>query len=428
MHYDLKCLCCGAAMEDDGTVLNCKVCCNPGLIRTDYHQKVMTAGPEDEGIYRFAEWLPVTRRLKGSGSSVTFKSEALNARLGLQELWITFNGYWPERNARMMTATFKECEAYTVCARLPQDMKDVLVVASAGNTARAFARVCSENKINLLLVVPEKALPNLWSLQKLDPCVKILTAGGDSDYFNAIDLSNRIVDRTGFVAEGGARNVARRDGMSSTVYSAVTTIGKIPDYYFQAVGSGTGAIAAWEANLRFIESGKFGNKKMRLMVSQNEPFIPMVDSWNKKSRKFICPNEEESKKQIDIINAKVLSNRKPPWGLTGGLYDALEDTDGTVLSVDNDAASQAAKLFEQEEGIDISPESGIALASLIQVIKEDKIKKDALIMVNITGGGEKRVLADHKVHMFEPHGSLRPDQFTEANITSVLKEIYSGGK
>ena len=43
------------------------------------------------------------------------------------------------------------------------------------------------------------------------------------------------------------------------ILSAVTTIGRIPDYYFQAVGSGTGAIAAWEANMRLIEDGRFGS-------------------------------------------------------------------------------------------------------------------------------------------------------------------------
>ena len=55
----------------------------------------------------------------------------------------------------------------------------------------------------------------------------------------------------GFMAEGGAKNVARRDGMATTMLSATTTIGQIPDYYFQAIGSGTGAIAAWEANLSY---------------------------------------------------------------------------------------------------------------------------------------------------------------------------------
>ena len=56
--------------------------------------------------------------------------------------------------------------------------------------------------------------------------------------------------------------------MATTVLSAVTTIGRIPDYYFQAVGSGTGAIAAWEANQRLIEDGRFGTNLMKLKIGR----------------------------------------------------------------------------------------------------------------------------------------------------------------
>ena len=72
----------------------------------------------------------------------------------------------------METGTFKECEAYTVCARLNGDSKGVMVVASAGNTARAFAKVCSENKIPVLICVPEDNLNALWFEKEIDPCVK----------------------------------------------------------------------------------------------------------------------------------------------------------------------------------------------------------------------------------------------------------------
>ena len=75
--------------------------------------------------------------------------------------------------------------------------------------------------------------------------------------------------------------------MGTTVLSAATTIGEIPDYYFQAVGSGTGAIAAWEANMRLNEDGRFGNKTMKLVVSQNAPFVPMFDAWRGDSREML---------------------------------------------------------------------------------------------------------------------------------------------
>lgn len=87
--------------------------------------------------------------------------------------------------------------------------------------------------------------------------------------------------------------MARRDGMGTTVLSATTFIGRIPDYYFQAIGSGTGAIAAWEANLRFLQDGRFGAQKMKLMVSQNAPFLPIYHAWNARSRQML-PYDDDS--------------------------------------------------------------------------------------------------------------------------------------
>jgi cysteate synthase len=101
--------------------------------------------------------------LQGSSAPVTYKSEKLARELGLKNLWITFSGWWPEKGARFKTCSFKETEAYSVCGRMTPEMKKVLVVASAGNTARAFAQVCSDNQIPLLLCVPEDNLMRFGS-------------------------------------------------------------------------------------------------------------------------------------------------------------------------------------------------------------------------------------------------------------------------
>ena len=167
--------------------------------------------------------------LAGSCAPVTYKSKGLAQKLGLKNLYITFNGYFPEIGARMSTCSFKETEAYSVCGRLNGSHKDkVLVVASAGNTARAFAKVCSDNRIPLLLSVPEDNIDALWFDAPLNDCVKLIVSQKGSDYFDAIHLSNLALQSDKFFAEGGAKNVARRDGMATTVLSAVTHIGRIP--------------------------------------------------------------------------------------------------------------------------------------------------------------------------------------------------------
>lgn len=317
--YTLECVATGREFPDEGWTLADPQCKTPSLVRARYARRQLEVKPAEWGLYRFCDWMPVRRILKGSSAPVTYRSKGLAAHLGLENLWITFNGYYPAIGATMTTCSFKETEAYTVCGRTAEDEQRVLVVASAGNTARAFAKVCSDNHIKLLLSVPYDNIGALWFEEPLDPCVKLISCEKGGDYFDAIHLSDIALKTPGFYAEGGAKNIARRDGMACTVLSAVTTIGRIPDYYFQAVGSGTGAIAAWEANMRLIEDGRFGSNTMKLMVSQNAPFVPMYDAWRADSRKMLPYDDDKARRDAEIIDAKVLSNRRPPYGLAGGL-------------------------------------------------------------------------------------------------------------
>ncbi len=401
--YTLECVATGREFEDEGWMLDDRSCKTPSLVRTKYACKQLEVKSDDYGLYKFCDWLPVRRMLKGSSAPGTYKSKGLAAHLGLENLWITFNGYNPAIGAAMTTCSFKETEAYSVCARAAEDERRVLVVASAGNTARAFAKVCSDNRIPLLLSVPYDNIGALWFEEGLDPCVKLICCERGGDYFDAIHLSNLALKGEGFYAEGGAKNVARRDGMATTVLSAVTTIGRIPDYYFQAVGSGTGAIAAWEANQRLVEDGRFGSNLMKLMVSQNAPFVPMYDAWRADSRQMLPYEDDKARRDAEIIDAKVLSNRRPPYGIVGGLYDALKATGGDVLVATNAQARRACKLFEETEGIDIYSAAGVATASLVKAVADGRVAKDALVMLNITGGGEARFKEGKELHRLVPN-------------------------
>ena len=400
--YTLQCVATGHEFEDSGWILEDRESEGPSLVRAIYQQKKLTLRGDDYGFYKFCDWLPVKRLLKGSAAPVTYRSQGLAKHLGLENLYITINGYSPAHGAAMTTCSFKETEAYSVCGRMAEDEKRIIVVASAGNTARAFAKVCSDNNIPLLLSVPADNLSAMWFEKPLNPCVKLIACEKGGDYFDAIRLSDMALRSPRFYAEGGAKNVARRDGMGTTVLSAVTTIGRIPDYYFQAVGSGTGAIAAWEANMRLIEDGSYGNNIMKLMVSQNAPFVPMYDAWCANSRAMLPYDTDKARRDATIIDAKVLSNRKPPYSIFGGLYDALKATNGEILVATNPQARKAAKLFKELEGIDIHPAAAINTAALIKAVADGKIEKDATVMLNITGAGEERFKQEHEICYLEP--------------------------
>lgn len=417
--YNLICCATGRRFDDAGWSLADSECSCPSLVRAEYENKQYNPRTDLDGFYRYADWLPVRRTLAGSCAPVTYKSEGLAKELGLENLYVTFSGYYPKIGARMMTCSFKETEAYSVCGRLPEENKKVLVVASAGNTARAFAKVCSDNNIPLLLSIPLDNINALWFDKPLNDCVKIISSPKGSDYFDAIALSDIACKSDMFMAEGGAKNVARRDGMGTTLLSAVEVIGRIPDAYFQAIGSGTGTIAAWENNLRLIEDGRYGTHKMKLYPSQNAPFTIMYDSWKIHSRDLVPMTPEEARKAASIIDAKVLSNRKPPYSLAGGLYDAMNDAGGKIYKVDNEQLREWKAKFQELEGIDIHDAAAVAVASLVQAVEEGTVGKDDVIMLNITGGGEELAKSEKDIVYATPNLVLDPSLPEETIIAQV---------
>lgn len=422
--YKLKSYRTKTVFEDTGWLLSEPFEDEPSLIRAIYSEKQLNLKDDSYGLYKYSDWLPVRRFMEGSSAPVTFKSEGLASYLGLPYLYIVFSGWYPKIGAKMPTCSFKETEVYPVCSRIDKSVKDkVMVVASAGNTARSFAKVCSDNNIPLLLCMPLSRIDALWFDKPLNPCVKLICTPEGSDYYDAIYLSEEVCKNEMFFAEGGAKNVARRDGMGTTMLSAVTHIGKIPDYYFQAIGSGTGAVAAWEANLRFIEDGRFGSNKTKLMLSQNIPFTPMYDAWMNKSRQIPEIDPEKARLQVSQIYSRVLSNRKPPYGVPGGLFDAMVDTSGEMFAVTNEQAIEASEIYEKYEGVDIHPAAAVALASLIQAKDKNMVDVNKNILLNITGGGEKLYFEErkNKLSFLEPRFILKaPSEINEV----VDKLIY----
>lgn len=420
-HYRLRCPVCAGKFEDDGVQLQCPATHDPALLMAEYSEQRFEPDAAAEGIYRYRRWLPIRHFLKGSSRTVTYRSERLCALTELPNLWVAFNGYWPEKGADLETATFKEFEAYAVLSRLSEAPEGVLVVASAGNTAAAFARACSLNRRACLIIVPESGLGKMQFVEPLHPCVKLVALVGFTDYYDAIALSDRVTRTQGFFAEGGVKNVARRDGLGTTMLNATETIGALPDYYFQAVGSGTGGIAVNEAAKRLIADGRYGDQLPKLMLSQNLPFIPMYLSWKSERRELVNLNSEDAKKQIRQIAAHVLSNRQPPYAVRGGVYDTLVETKGDMLVADNLETLHSARLFEETEGIDLDPASAVAFATLLKVARSGQIPSNANVLLHLTGGGWYRLGSDKKLVPAQPDLLLDESEiYTETATERVI--------
>lgn len=403
-HYRLACLHCGETFEEpeESFLLGCRSEHPPALLRAVYREKSFKVDASSPGIFRYSEWLPTRRILHSAGAPVVYRSLALSKRLGLDRLFISFSGYWPERGAFLESCSFKELEALAVYARLPDGMRKSLVVCSAGNTGRAFLNIGSLHGIPTLVVVPQAALADMWMTRGKHPSVRLAVLEAPADYLDAIELGDAICGLDRFSPEGGARNVARRDGLGTVLLAACEEIGEIPMHYFQAVGSGTGGIAAWEMSMRLREDGRFEGRKTRLHLVQNEPFAIMTDAWRKGSRQLEAMPESDARERIGRLHSRVLSNRKPPYAIRGGLYDALKDTGGSMYAVTAEEARRAGELFETLEGCDLDPAAEVALAGLIQAVESGLRGSGESVLLNVTGGGQRKLQGEGRIRGTKP--------------------------
>jgi cysteate synthase len=410
---DLVCVGCGATY--DPPRLRCDRC--DGLLRSRYATTAFE--PDDRSdLFSFLAWLPSLSPADIAIGAVIYRSERLAERLGLSSLDIAFSGYAPRIGATNPTGSFKDFEAAPSALYYREHGVETLVLASAGNTARAFAYAAVRLEFPVVLVVPERALDRLWIPCRPTSAIRLVVLEGCDDYTVAIRVADRIGRTLGIANEGGARNVARRDGMSTAMLEYGKQTGTLPDHYVQAVGSGTGAIAAWEASQRLLASG-VGSDLPTLHLSQNAPFTPIHDAWTHDTPIDPDRDVEGQLRRIDRIDALVLANRTPPYAVAGGVRDALASTGGHTYAVTNTEARAAAALFEETEGLAIGPASAVATGGLIQALEAKRIGPDDAVMLHVTGNNGVLLRRDFTLHRIEPVWRVRPEGITEASIRSA---------
>jgi cysteate synthase len=401
----------------------------PALLSARYACRQLTFRDELPGIFKFADWLPtgpyVLSAERGAfGEPCCFRSEALAGRLGLRNLYIGFSGYWPERGANLVTRTFKEFEVQASLACILQAKRahpaTPIIVASAGNTANGYTYYTHLLGLPLYLFVPRSGLGNLLLPFEAYPTLIVV----DGDYSDAIVLADGVARNCGLTRDGGVLNPGRRAGMGTVMLNAVCHPRQGPqrlfDHYFQAVGSGSGAIAAWEAVQLLLGDGRFGGTPTRIHVAQNEPFVPIIRAWKDAANELQPTFEQEARSQVAAVSAMVLTNRNPPYGVAGGLRDVLRRSNGFAWSVNNESVFNAARMFYSLEGVDIGPAAAVALDALCQAVAAGSVKPKDYVLLHITGGGREMQYSEGPVFRTRALLEVKPDGF-DAVISLIGK-------
>ena len=393
--FSLECLFTNELLEDKYTLHH-----TDGALLKSIYKNELTVYDDRIGMMKFHDWLPNHEISKLEVGTQTYKAEELGKAIGMENLWVTFHGYWPEKNGICPTGSFKDMEAVPTLIRLRENGMKGVICASAGNTARAFSYFCGLENFPLIVIVGSSHAKRLYIPEgHPSDSVKVIVIE-DGDYYDAKVFSKKLAENLPlWQMEGGIHNVARRDGIGSLILDAAFEIGEIPAHYFQGIGGGPGPVGVHEMAERLIEAGIFEGPVPRQHVSQNIEHCPIHNAWQARRDHLIdadFPDEE-----VEVF-ADYLLNKAPAYAVKGGVYDTLVASNGQTYIVSEQDAKSAKELFENIEGIDIMSPSAVALASVIPALENNDISKDECTVLNISGGGSELMKSELNAKPIKP--------------------------
>ncbi len=331
---------------------------------------------KQKGLSRYCSRLPVTKHaniIQPSNSRYPTplrKSKRLGTFLGLKNLWI-------KDETRNFTKTFKARDALVSLSRFQEIGLTEFVMSSTGNTAAAFSHVMryAQRPITVHMFFPKWAVIDLNSKMKRNVKVTVV----DGDYDETIRAANEFCVHNRLPFEGGFSNPSRIEG-SKTIAYEIAESGLKPDWYVQAVTSGTGVYALHKGYHELQAMGDIDGPPKILSV-QPEACAPMVRAFRDGRDKIRTDDTLSATGTF----ATTLSNANPSFSYPY-VRRAVLDSNGTFEEVSEAEISHAFLLLLKLESLLVDPAAATALAGLIKAVSERRIDRDETITLNISGG------------------------------------------
>lgn len=301
-------------------------------------------------MWRYRELLPIADDEEpislGEGATPLLRAAHLERELGLDvPLYVKDESGNP-------TASFKArgmSVAVTCAKRLGAQG---LVAPSAGNAGAALAAYGARADLPVTVFLPHDTPPTIS-----DECCT---------YGARVELVDGLIDEAGrcaseYARESGAFNVAtlrepyRLEGKKTMGFELVETLGGVPAAIVYPTGGGTGLIGMWKAFDELQAAGWIGDERPQMIAVQAAGCAPLVRAFE--------AHADHAQRWDDA--------RTAAWGLRvpGSLgdrliLDALRESRGTALAVDEAAMHDGMLTLRTREGIDAGEEGGATLAAL----------------------------------------------------------------
>jgi threonine synthase len=371
----LRCIDCDRAHPLE-YLLNCPDC--GGLLFVEYDLDriagIQFGNLDGPGIWPYAELLPISDPANfvtlGEGSTPLIAVPRLAAEIGLDNLWIKFDGLNP-------TGTVKDRSAVTAVSAALQFGFDRIGVVSTGNAATSIAAYAARAGIKALVLSTESSSrPKVCHVNAITANF-MMYRGGYDDMIGGYDRA--IDDRVVF--DGGAsRNPYKQDGKKTLAYEVFEQMGlQSPDYVVYPVGMGEMLLAS-QRGFRELHAAGHADSVPIPIAAQSSVADTIVKALNEGGPRVPITIDYTMAEGVAVGDM----GPKGDWVL-----DDLRAAGGLG------AAAMDAEIIEWQtrlarlEGIWAGPTGCVTLPALAKLVRDGKIPTDARVVCNISETGLK---------------------------------------
>lgn len=371
--------------------------CNHSNIKTVYTtppeklRALIETTQQPKSLWHYFDFLPLEDKANivsdGEGVSPIERWEFLEKyakdQYGLSlEVYVNRNDYSPA------TGTFKDKGGSLAASVLQEQNIKEYVVVSTGNTANSFAQYLAKAGISTTVFMPQDALrENFVHISSMGQKVYIVKG----DYAYSKKVAADYAKKNNILITLGNLDPLRLEAKKTTTFEIIRQIKKMPDIYIQAVSGGTAPLAINKAFSDFKETGILGEMPKMFFV-QGSYCDPQYQAWQKAKRNNFPKDWENDYPIIENPQTLIPTIATGNPGLFPLLGKMVKETDGEYFSVKEELAVDMGRLVAYEKAIKIGPASTVALLGFVEALKQNKIKNNQSIFINM-GEGVRRALS-----------------------------------